>query len=133
MKHTVCLLIILLASAICCPSCRTIKYYPLETVRIDTVYLQRATTDSVLVRDSVHISQQGDTLTEYRYKYIYRYRNRTDTLYLARTDSVAVPYPVEKELTAWQRVKVEYGGWAMGIVFVVVLVVFGWLVYRLRK
>lgn len=133
MKHAITCLVVLLASAICLPGCKTMEYYPVGTVRIDTVYIQKAQMDSVLVRDSVHIYLQGDTVKEYRYKYIYRYKNRTDTLYLARTDSVSVPYPVEKKLTAWQQAKVSYGGWAIGIVFVTILTAFGWLVYKLRK
>lgn len=127
------LLAILLTAAICLPGCKTIEYYPLETVRTDTVYIQKAHTDSVLVRDSIHIVERGDTLTEYRLKYVYRYADRTDTLYLARTDSVPVPYPVEKELTRWQQVKVGYGGWAMGIVLVAILVAVGRLARKLKK
>ncbi len=113
--------------------CKTIKYYPLETVRHDTVYIQSVKLDSILVKDSIHITERGDTVTEFRLKYIYKYKNRTDTLYLSRVDTVGVPYPVEKELTKWQSVKVDYGGWAMGIVFVFILIVVGRMVYKLKK
>lgn len=113
--------------------CRTIEYYPLETVRIDTVYVNQQRVDSVMVRDSIHIYQKGDTVTEFRLKYIYKYKDRTDTLYLSKTDTMSVPYPVEKKLTKWQTVKVNYGGWAMGIVFAFILIVVGWMVYKLRK
>ena len=113
--------------------CRTIEYYPLETVRIDTVYVNQQRVDSVMVRDSVHIYQKGDTVTEFRLKYIYKYKDRTDTLYLSKTDTMSVPYPVEKELTKWQQTKVNYGGWAMGIVFAFILIVVGWMVYKLKK
>lgn len=126
------LFIILLTLAIC-SGCRTIEYYPLETVRIDTVYIQSAKVDSVMVRDSVHIIEKGDTVTEFRLKYIYKYKDRTDTLYISKTDTVSVPYPVEKELTKWQQTKVNYGGWAMGIVFVFILIVVGYMIYKLRK
>ena len=113
--------------------CKTIKYYPLETVRHDTVYIQSVKLDSILVKDSIHITEKGDTVTEFRLKYIYKYKDRTDTLYLSRVDTVSVPYPVEKELTGWQRVKVDYGGWAMGLVFVFILIVVGRMVYKLKK
>lgn len=113
--------------------CRTIKYYPLETVRHDTVYIQSLKLDSILVKDSIHITERGDTVTEFRLKYIYKYRDRTDTLYLAKVDTVGVPYPVEKELTGWQRVKVDYGGWAIGLVFVFILIGVGRMVYKLKK
>lgn len=113
--------------------CKTIQYYPLETVRHDTVYIQSVKLDSILVKDSVHITEQGDTVTEFRLKYIYKYKDRTDTLYLSRVDTVSVPYPVEKELTKWQSVKVDYGGWAIGLVFVFILIVVGRMVYKLKK
>lgn len=113
--------------------CRTIEYYPMETVRIDTVYVNKQLIDSVMVRDSIHIYQKGDTVTEFRLKYIYKYKDRTDTLYISKTDTISVPYPVEKQLTKWQQTKVNYGGWAMGIVFVFILIVVGLMVYKLRN
>lgn len=126
------LFIILLTLAIC-SGCRTIEYYPLETVRIDTVYVNKQRVDSVMVRDSVHIIEKGDTVTEFRLKYIYKYKDRTDTLYISKTDTVSVPYPVEKQLTKWQTVKVNYGGWAMGVILVFILIVVGCMVYKLKK
>ena len=126
------LLIILLMSAIC-SGCKTVKYYPMETVRHDTVYVNQQRIDSILVKDSVHITEKGDTVTEFRLKYIYKYRDRVDTIYRSKTDTVSVPYPVEKELTKWQSVKVDYGGWAIGIVFVFILIVVGRMVYKLKK
>ena len=126
------LLIILLTSAIW-SGCRTIEYRTLETIRSDTVYIQSAKVDSVIVRDSIYIYQQGDTVLEHRYHYIYKYRDRVDTLYISKTDTVSVPYPVEKQLTKWQQTKVDYGGWAMGVVFVFILVVVGVMVYKLKK
>lgn len=132
MKRLLIFIAVLLVSAICI-GCRTIEYFPVETVRTDTVYVNSVSVDSVLVRDSVYIHEKGDTVTEYRYKYVYRYKDRVDTLYISSRDTLSVPYPVEKELTRWQRTKVDYGGWAIGIVFVFILVVVGYMVYKLRK
>lgn len=132
MKLLLNFIIILLTAAIC-SGCRTIEYYPLETVRHDTVYIQSLKLDSILVKDSVHITEKGDTVTEFRLKYIYKYKDRTDTLYLSKVDTVSVPYPVEKELTKWQSVKVDYGGWAIALVFVFILIVVGRMVYKLKK
>lgn len=126
------LLLILLTAAIL-SGCRTVEYCPVETVRTDTVYVNRLAVDSVIVRDSIYIHEKGDTVTEFRYHYIYRYKDRVDTLYLASRDTVSVPYPMEKELTRWQSFKVDYGGWAIGVVFGFVLIVFRSLIYKLRK
>ena len=126
-------LYIILMVSILLTGCKTIKYYPVETVRHDTVYIQSVKLDSILVKDSVHITEKGDTVTEFRLKYIYKYKDRTDTLYLSRVDTVSVPYPVEKELSKWQSVKVDYGGWAIALVFVFILIVVGRMVYKLKK
>lgn len=112
-------------------SCRT-KYVPVETVKYDSVYFNRVQTDSVFIKDSVLVVK-GDTTIEYRYKYIYKYKTITDTLYINRTDSVQIPYPVEKELTKWQKLCVNVGGWAIGIVIITILIVVGRMVYKLKK
>lgn len=100
----------------------------------DSVFFNRIQTDSVYVMDSVLVVK-GDTVTEYRWRYVYRYKGRTDTLYVNRTDSIRVPYPVEveKKLTLWQRVKVGLGGYAIVAVIITVLIVFGRQVYKLKK
>lgn len=123
-------LAVLLTSAVC--SCRTVQYVPVETVRTDSLYFNTVSTDSVYVKDSVLIVK-GDTVTEYRWRYVYKYKDRTDTVYVSRTDSVQVPYPVEKRLTKWQRFKMDIGGYALAAVVVTVLIVFGKLVYELKK
>lgn len=123
-------MIVLLMSAVC--SCRTVQYVPVETVRTDSLYFNTVSTDSVYVKDSVLIVK-GDTVTEYRWRYVYKYKDRTDTVYVSRTDSVQVPYPVEKELTRWQRFKMDIGGYALAAVVVTVLIVFGRMVYKQKK
>lgn len=113
-------------------SCRSIKYVPVESVRYDSIYFNKIVKDSVYVKDSVLIVK-GDTITEYRYKYIYKYKDRIDTLYVTQTDSVQVPYLVEKNLTRWQQMKLELGGWALGIILIVTLAIIVLLVCRKRK
>ena len=130
MKSLIYAIIILLTLAIC--SCCSVKYVPVESIQYDSVYLNKVVRDSIYVKDSVLIVK-GDTVTEYRYKYIYQYKDRTDTVYVTKTDSVQVPYPVEKELTKWQRFKVDVGGWAVVVVVITVLIVFGRFVYKLKK
>lgn len=54
-----------------------------------------------------------------------------DTIYAPSKEitierEVRVPYPVEKELTRWQKVKVELGGWTFGIIVTVIIVIIGW-------
>lgn len=117
-------------------SCRTtVRYVPVETVRIDSVRLSAERIDSVFVHDSSAVVIKGDSVIEYQYRYIYKYKGSTDTAYINRTDTIRVPYPVEieKKLTTWQRVKVNFGGWAIAGIILIILVVFGRQVYHLRK
>ena len=45
-------------------------------------------------------------------------------------DSIPVPVPVEKKLTKWQQAKVDWGGWAMLGVLVIIILFF---VFALRQ
>lgn len=119
-------LVILLAS------CTSTKYVPVESVKHDSVYVNQIVKDSVYVKDSVLIVK-GDTITEYRYKYIYQYKDRTDTLFITKTDTIRVPYPVERPLTRWEQLKDRAGGVVMFVLIITLLIVFGKLVYKLKK
>ena len=94
-------------------SCRSVKYVPVEKVRRDTLYINKVRRDSIVKYDSVHVRDKGDTVWLEKYRYLFVDKWRTDTLYVNRTDSVQVPYPVERELTRWQRFRMEVGGWAL--------------------
>lgn len=122
--------IILLASAIW--SCRSIKYVPVESIQYDSVYLNKVVKDSIYIKDSV-LLVKGDTIIEYRYKYIYQYKDKTDTLYVTKTDSVQVPYPVEKQLTWWQQFQIDVGGWAIGIAIISAIIVIMVVIRKMKK
>ena len=78
---------------------------------------------------------ESDTVyrTEYKYRTHWRERVVRDTLVSVRTDSVGVPYPVERKLSRWEETKLHYGGFAMVAMVVCILIGFGKLVYRLKK
>lgn len=122
--------IILLASAIW--SCRSIKYVPVESIQYDSVYLNKVVKDSIYIKDSV-LLVKGDTIIEYRYKYIYQYKDKTDTLYVTKTDSVQVPYPVEKQLTWWQQFQIDVGGLAIGIAIISAIIVIMVVIRKMKK
>ena len=122
--------LILLASAIW--SCRSVKYVPVESIQYDSVYLNKVVKDSIYIKDSV-LFVKGDTIIEYRYKYIYQYKDKTDTLYVTKTDSVQVPYPVEKQLTWWQQFQIDVGGWARGIALISAIIVIMVDVRKMKK
>lgn len=93
--------------------CSTPRYIPVEILRVDTVYQSKIKHDSVYLHDSIYIKewQNGDTVYKDRDRWHTKYVERVvyDTIYQSKTDSIAVPYPVEKELTWWERQKIQFG------------------------
>lgn len=99
--------------------CKSVEYVPVESVRDH--YHAIHTTDTMLLHDSVVIDRAGDTIRETRWRDRWRVSVQRDTLRL--TDTIREPYPVEvpAELSKWERTKVDYGGWAIGIVIFVII------------
>ena len=114
-------------------SCRSVKYVPVETVKTDSVYVNKVQRDSIRLQDSIFVFVKGDTVRIEKYKYLYRDRVVRDTVYKVQCDTIRVPYPVEKPLTRWQKWKLDLGGFAMAAIAIAVLVVVGRMVYRLRR
>lgn len=133
MRRLIYILIVFLTSGICFTSCRSPQYVPVESVKHDSIYISKILHDSIYQRDSIYVDRKGDTVLIYKDRYLYKYKNLIDTLYVSRTDSIQVPYPVEKQLTKWQSMKLELGGWAFGIIIAFALIIIVWLVYRIRR
>ena len=121
-----------LMSGIWFVSCRSVQYVPVENIRTEYKTRDSIRVDSIYNQDSIYVFVKGDTVYQYRYKYLYKYQyiNRADTV--IKTDSVQVPYPIEKQLSRWQSIKMELGGWAFGLVLAFVLIIIVWLVYRTK-
>lgn len=113
-------------------SCKSTRYVPVESVKYDSVYLTKLVRDSVYIKDSVLILK-GDTIREYRYKYIYKYQDRVDTIYINKTDSIKVPYPVEAKLTKWQTFKQNIGGFAIIAFISMFLSVVVYFIYKIKN
>ena len=113
-------------------SCRTTEYVPVEVFKSDTTYINKVQRDSIYQLDSIYILDRGDTVLITKTKYLYKDRVVHDTVYRSRIDSIQVPYPVEKQLTRWQQLQLDIGGWAMGgfiVVFIVLVVI---IYYKLK-
>lgn len=116
-----------------CSSCKSIRYVPVETVRTDTLYQKVVQRDSIHIHDSVTIREKGDTVMIEHWRTQWRDRLLRDTIYRSRVDSVQVPYPVEKQLTKWQQVCIDYGKLTMGATVLLVIFIIIWIVRRFRK
>lgn len=121
MKRLLYVLVILMLLAGVFSSCRP-QYIPVETIKTEYRTRDSIRHDSIYQQDSVYVTVKGDTVYEYKYKYLYKYQyiNRTDTL--MKTDSIQIPYPVEKQLSKWQSFKLDFGGAAMLVLIMIVIV-----------
>ena len=149
--------IILLMSAIC--SCRTVKYIPVES-KADSVVVEKLVEvqlppDSATIRALLECDENGKVVLNWLDiansknaqaqltidslgNLLAKMKTQPDTVYLPSKEVVVsktekVPYPVEKELTRWQQFRLDVGGWAIGIVVIVILIFFGWFIYKLKK
>ena len=128
------LAVLIVISLLC--GCRTVKYVPVPSVSVDSVYVDRFHRDSVYLHDSVFVNQysKGDTVYVDKVvtKYKYKDRWRQDTVAVVRADSVRVPYPVKKDLDWWEKTRLYSFPVLVAIVAVLAFVVV-WLVKKLRK
>ena len=110
-------------------SCTAGRHMCVPEVRTDTLVITRQQRDSIWMHDSIYVSerQNGDTVFVMVDRWHTRIRAKElhDTIYMARHDSI--PYPVEvikevpKELSWWQRAKMNAGIAAM--LFAIILIV----------
>lgn len=113
-------------------SCRSIQYVPVETVRHDSLLVIKNHRDSIYHRDSIFVIERGDTRIVYRNRYLYRDRYLTDTVFRSVTDTLSVPYPVEKQLSRWQQLKLAF---ADVVLLALIAILLLWIVRKrfLRK
>lgn len=122
-------------------SCKTTRYvsvpeYHQEYVNRTDTFLR---SDTVFRLDSVVIRQKGDTTViekmRWQNRFVNVYKVKTDTI--MKSDSIRVPYPVERRLTKWEQFKMDVGGWAVGIasaaLFALVVYLVMWIVRTYRK
>lgn len=129
-------------------SCRSIKYVPIEG-QIDSVVVEKLVEvqlppDSATIRALLECDENGRVVLRWLDiansknaqaqmtidslgNLLAKMRTLPDTVYLPSKEVVVskmekVPYPVEKELTRWQQFRLDVGGWAIGIICIVILV-----------
>lgn len=137
--------ITLLLAALCSCARRTAAVVERASVRTDTLYQVKHSTDTIIYRDTVNTLVSGDTVLREVIRWRLRYRDRTDTLYKARTDSVRIPVPYEvvktkyvpKEVVReverkppWWDTLLRRIGLLCVICFAVTVV---WVLFKLRK
>lgn len=127
-----CILIVMVLMSALMTGCKSIQYVPVETIK--TEYRDHYVRDSIafVQLDSILIREKGDSVIIEKYKYVYRDRDKlvTDTVYVGI--EVEKPYPVEKQLTAWQKIKIDIGGILIAIL-AVFAIYFVYVLFRKLK
>lgn len=153
MRPLIYIIIILLTPAIW--SCRSTRYVPVESQILikDSVNIRDSIItkevinkkDSIVMRDSfvTVVDNEGNVLrTElYKQKEVYKDMQREYNALLAKynsllyqeRDSIRVPYPVEAQLSRWQEIKLNVGGYAITSFVIILLIVVVWTIYKLIK
>jgi len=110
--------------AILC-GCSTVKYVPVIENHTDTVLITKHQRDSIWQHDSVYIKEytKGDTFFIDRLKWQTKYIEKVlhDTSYVANHDTIPQPYEVEKKLSRFDRLKIDYGGYGLGLAFLFIM------------
>lgn len=100
-------------------SCGAVRTQIQTVYQRDTTYITNTRVDSTFRRDSVFVKEKGDTIYIYKERVRERYRIVRDTLYRSKVDSVFIDrereVKVEKELTAWQRFRLD-GFWILAAI-----------------
>lgn len=140
-------------------SCRTVKYVPVKS-KADSVVVEKLVEvqlppDSATIRALLECDENGRIVLTWLDiansrnaqaqltidslgNLLAKMKKQQNTVYLPSkevtvTKEVKEPYPVEKELTRWQKLCVNVGGWAIGIAIITILVVVWKMVYKLKK
>ena len=87
----------------------------------------------VRYRDRWHATQDNLTLL----RLIDRYKASNDSLLATMREHIEAPKVVERELSRWEKLKMDVGGWAIGAMSTFILVAVGyilvWLLKKYRK
>ena len=102
-------------------SCKSIQYVPVETTKRDTTYLSQTKIDRIYHRDSIYVEHKGDTVYLSKYKYLYKYIEKHDTLWREKTDTIRIAYPVEAQLSKWQKIKINIGEYLITAIALVII------------
>lgn len=140
-------------------SCRTVKYVPVgsnsDSVVVEKLVEVQLPPDSVTIRALLECDENGKVVLTWLDianskntqaqltidslgNLLAKMKTQPDTVYLPSkeitvTKEVKVPYPVEKKLTKWQKFRIDFGGWAIGIVIIAIFVMVVWMICRLKN
>lgn len=83
----------------------------------------------VRYRDHWHATQDALTLL----RLIDRYKASNDSLLATMREHIEVPKVVERELSRWEKIKMDVGGWAIGALSATLLAAIAYIIIWLLK
>ena len=110
------------AALVLLSGCSRVQYVPMQTVLKDSIVFHRIDIDSVVIKDSIFIDRTKDTVYKYVERWQEKYIIRNDTTIIERVDSIPVEVKVEKQLTRWQQMKIDYGDNVLVMLVAVIVV-----------
>lgn len=136
-------------------SCRSIKYVPIES-KTDSVVVEKLVEvklppDSATIRVLLECDENGKIVLKYiansknaqaQFKIdslgnlLANMKTPSDTVFLpSKTVTIKKkePYLVEKELTRWQKFRMDTGGWALGVLLILIIFGVGRIFYKFRN
>lgn len=140
-------------------SCRSVKYVPVES-KADSVVVEKLVEvqlppDSATIRALLECDENGRVVLNWLDiansknaqamltidslgNLLANMRTQPDTVYLPSktvtiTKKEKIPYPVEKELTRWQQIRLNVGECAIVIVIISIMFVVVIIIYKLKK
>ena len=125
-------LIIMAAALAVLTGCKTVEYVPVTVVehKTDSIYFTQVQRDSIWMHDSIRVSEKGDTVRIEKWHTKYVEKQVHDTTYVAKHDSIPVPYEVIKEVPA-KLSKTEKGLMWTGLLSILAGFVFA--AFKLKK
>ena len=110
--------------------CTSTKYVPVESVRVDSVYIARIERDSIFEKDSVFVTMKADTVFVSKVQYRYRDRIVRDTLSVVQRDTITRVVEIEKKLSRSEQLKMDVGG---GVLWALPIIITLYILYRRLK
>ena len=104
------------------------EYHEVTVSKHDTLVAR----DSIYIKDSFYVEKKGDTVTIYKTKYIYIDKWRDKLVYRdsIKVDSIRVPYPVEKEISLFKKIRFGVNGLLVGVILLIMFLVIHKVKYK---
>ena len=111
-------------------SCTPVRYITQTSVQRDSIYITQLQKDSIYMHDSIATVLKADTLVIERWHTKYIERLITDTMSVIKTDTMRIPYPVEKPLSWSEKMLIKTGKWASTAIGLALIILVSYILIK---